>query len=173
MSLNVNLAIWFANHQPIYTDATILNIERLSYRGLSKFYDLLTEIDGYIASAVSSRFVIDRILRYVRNGRLVALVMPAVSPIDKVVNPKKLETLSGALPGSQGVNKKISPSDTDFKDLADMKDRLVYVVRRAPAFIDSATIKKALSEALTATAIITTVIVLAAWAASHFAGIGL
>ena len=54
-----------------------------------------------------------------------------------------------------------------------MKDRLVYVVRRAPAFIDSATIKKALSEALTATAIITTVIVLAAWSASHFAGIGL
>jgi len=60
------------NHQPIYTDSTILNIQRLSSRGLSKFYDLLTEIDGYIALVASPRFIIDRVLGHVCNGQLVA-----------------------------------------------------------------------------------------------------
>ena len=156
-----------------HTESTIRNIQRLSHKGVDICNQLHKEAFGYMSGVLTHQGVIDVVLRAVRSGQLLALVLPPVSGADCVADPKRLENLSGGLVGVSAVNPEIADSDdVTFNDLKGMEDKLIYVLKRAPHFITSAKVKKALKEGLSAAAIISVVVVLVAWAASHFFGVG-
>jgi len=126
-----------------------------------------------MSGVLTHQGVIDVVLRAVRSGQLLALVLPPVSGADCLADPKRLENLSGGLVGASAVNPEIADGDdVTFNDLKGMEDKLIYVLNRAPHFITSAKVKKALKEGLSAAAIVSVVVVLVAWAASHFFGVG-
>ena len=156
-----------------HTERTIRNIQRLSHKGVDICNQLHKEAFGYMSGVLTHQGIIDVVLRAVRSGQLLAFVLPPVSGADCVADPKRLENLSGGLVGASAVNPEIADSnDVTFNDLKGMEDKLIYVLKRAPHFITSAKVKKALKEGLSAAAIISVVVVLVAWAASHFFGVG-
>ena len=160
-------------NRKFHTETTIRNIERLSHIGVKTLVDLYEEVFGRIGYIMMPSGVVELILRRVRNGQLLALVLPPATRADCVADSKQLENLSGGLVGASAVNPEIADSDdVTFNDLKGMEDKLIYVLKRAPHFITSAKVKKALRKGLSEAAIISVVVVLVAWAASHFFGVG-
>ena len=77
-------------NRKFHTETTIRNIERFSNEGLKAFTDLYEEVFGRIADMLTPRGIIDLILRRVRSGQLLALVLPPATRADCVADPMTL-----------------------------------------------------------------------------------
>ena len=149
------------------TEIILRDINWLSLNGLRQCYNLLKEVDGYSGLYLTPNEITDRILRLVRGGRLLALVLPPVSRVDAIGDIKKLETISKSLTGSSDVNVEISVEESSFQDLTSSSDKLVYALKRSLQLIENEIIKRALSESLTPMAVASVTVVMGAWAKTH------
>lgn len=149
------------------TETILRDIDWLSPNGLGQCYDLLKEVDGYSGLCLTPNLITDRVLRLVRGGQLLALVLPPVSRVDAIGDIKKLETISKSLTGSSDVNVEISVEESSFQDLTSSSDRLVYALKRSPQVIENEIVQKNLSENLTPMAVTSVTVVMGAWAKTH------
>ena len=99
--------------------------------------------------------------------------MPAVALNALTTDSAQLEEMSADLARQEGVNPELSIEGKSFSDLDGMTDKLVYVLKVSGKYFKIKNVATAFGKALTATAIILIAVVLAAWAASHFAGLAL
>lgn len=149
------------------TEIILRDIDWLSLNGLRQCYDLLKEVDGYSGLCLTPNLITDRILRLVRGGQLLALVLPPVSRVDAIGDIKKLETISKSLTGSNDVNVEISVEESSFQDLTSSSDRIVYALKRSPQLIENEIVQRSLSESLTPMAVASVTVVMGAWAKTH------
>ena len=161
-----------ASHKPGLTERVILNIHKYASHGAGRLHGVLIEIDGIGGVPLSMRGIVERVAGLVRRGTLLALVMPAVALNALTTDSAQLEEMSADLARQEGVNPELSIEGKSFSDLDGMTDKLVYVLKASGKYFKLQSVATAFGKALTATAIISIAVVLAAWAASHFFGVG-
>ena len=156
--------------RPGFTERVIRNIQSYASHGAGRLHEILWDVDGVGNGPLSTRGICERIVGLVRRGTLLAFVIPAVSQCDIVTEKSQLEDMSSDLPDANLVNANIRIEGVSFAELKSFQDRLVYVVRKSGDYFTTESFKEAFKNAMTATVVISTVVVLAFWAASHFVG---
>lgn len=161
--------------KPGLTERIILNIQTYASHGVGRLYEILAEIDGWGNGPLSQRGIKERVARLVSRGTLLALILPAVALSALARDNTQLEDMSADLGQQEGVDaKQIARAEkaTSMRDLSDMKLKLAYVLKNSVTHILDTKIATTLKNAMTTTAIVSIAVVLAAWAASHFTGVG-
>ncbi len=159
-------------HKPALTERVILNIQDYASHGMGRLHGVLADYDGWGGLPLSASGISQRVAGLVRRGSLLALIIPAVTLNDMTTDSAQLEAMSADLARQEGVNPELSVEGKTFADLNGMTDKLVYVIKSSGQYFSFESVKTAFTSAMTVTAIISVAVVLAAWAASHFAGIG-
>ena len=150
-----------------HTERTLRRLQSLSTNGINVCYDLLKEIDGYVNHLFTSNFVVERIIRLVNGGQLLALILPPVSVVDGMGDFKKLESISNGLSGISDVNGNIAADIASFQYLTSFADRIVYTLKLSPDFIANEKVKDTLKQGWTPAAVTAAAVVLANWAKNN------
>ena len=158
--------------KPGLTERIIRNISEYASHGSGRLHEVLIHFDGFGNLPFTAKGISDRVLALVRRGSLLALVMPAVALNALTTDKAQLEAMSGDLQRQTPVNAEMSIEGKTIADLPEMTDKLVYVFQACKKYFSLKSVGEAFANAMTMTAIISTAVVLAAWAASHFFGVG-